>query len=197
MTIGIVGCSSGSGVTHLGIALSVFCSSKLRKRTAFIELHTRNEISQLVPDYIFQNPACMSQTHPHFSLHGIDFYPCASSNDIPFLLNLGYEYIIMDLGCQTEAIFSEFFRCDRKLVLGSLSSWKIRDYQKCLESFQQNVSLGEGFFYLVQSGIFKNISHFSRSWHITMHNVPFINNPFLISKEVFVFFETLLAIQRG
>lgn len=218
MTIGIMGCDSGTGVTHLAIALCSYCCSKQRKRAAFLELHTRNEISQLIPESelfsamnapsrIFCSPEVHCSTSPlgtshalesgqgslHFKFHGVDYYPHVSDNEIPALLNRGYDYLILDMGSLKEADLSEFLRCDRKLVLGSLAPWKIWTYEEFFRQFDKSVNLGEGFYYLAQTGTTKKIPQFSKTHHISMSGVPFIKNPFHIEKELFLFLGTLLA----
>ena len=47
LTIGILGCSRGAGVTHLALALCSYCSSKRGKSCAYLELHARREIAHL------------------------------------------------------------------------------------------------------------------------------------------------------
>lgn len=213
-----MGCDSGIGVTHLAIALCSYCCSKQRKRAAFLELHTRNEISQLIPEselFAAMNTqsraSCSAEMHSkvsllgtshapesgrdklHFKYHGVDYYPHVSGNEVPALLNQGYDYLILDMGSMKEADHSEFLRCDRKLVLGSLAPWKIWTYEEFFRQFDNSVNLGEGFYYLTQTGTAKSIPHFSKAHHISMSGVPFIKNPFRIEKELFLFLGALLA----
>lgn len=214
-----MGCDSGMGVTHLAIALCSYCCSKQRKRAALLELHTRNEISQLIPESelfaamnahsrtfhsskVHSNISLLGTTRPqesgqdylHFKFHGVDYYPHVSGNEIPALLNRGYDYLILDMGSMKEADLSEFLRCDRKLILGSLAPWKIWTYEEFFRQFDNSVNLGEGFYYLTQTGTTEDISQFSKTHHISMSGVPFIKNPFRIEKELFLFLGTLLAV---
>lgn len=130
---------------------------------------------------------------PCFKLHGVDYYPRVTGSELPVLLNQGYDYLILDIGSLREADFSEFLRCDRKLVLGSLAPWKLGTYEDFFRQFDNSPNLGEGFDYLVQTGTAKNISHFSKTHRISMAAVPFIKNPFRLEKELFLFFGSLLA----
>lgn len=192
MTIGVIGCGPGSGVTHLTIALSNYCSSRLRQNTACLELHSRNELSQLSPQPDVHTHCDRQHTHSGFRIQKVDYYPSVCSEMIPVLLNRGYGYLILDLGNIKEADHQEFLRCDKKLVLGSLSPWKKEKYQEFFHTFDKTMNLGEGFHYLVQTGTYRNILDFSRTNHIFMRNVPFINNPFHIEKELFLFLQELL-----
>lgn len=212
VTVGIIGCDGGIGVTHLGIALCSYCASKRRGRTAFIELHERTEIAQLCPKQdlsaVMAQSAAISlaadkpgtplsaahvRQYPHFRLHGVDYYPRTSGSALPSLLNQGYDYLILDLGSRTEADISEFLRCDKKLVLGSPALWKLWSYESFFQSIGNSINLGEGLCYLVQTGNLKNLTRIAKLHHIEFSNVPFIKNPFRIEKELFLFFETLLT----
>ena len=122
-----------------------------------------------------------------------DYYPAVTANEIPLLLNQGYDYLILDAGALDEGLFPEFLRCDRKFVLGSLAPWKSWEYESFFQKFTDNIHLGEGFDYLVQTGSTKESVSFSKTHRIKMQTVPFIKNPFRIEKELFPFLGALCA----
>ena len=204
-TIGIVGCCPGSGVTHLAVAISCFCSSKLRKKTAFLELHERNEISCLFSDdNPFSNENISSrggqiafcnkeQTDAVIHRGCVDYYPNVACEHVPMLLNRGYEYLILDLGSSPEAKKSEFLRCDIKLVLGSLAPWKIPYYKNFMKEYCFGDQNGPCILYFVQSGSRKTTALFSKEYHISMQSIPFIKNPFQIEKELFPFLQNVVS----
>lgn len=210
MTIGIMGCDAGVGATHLALALCSYCCSKRRKRVAYLELHARNEISQLMPEsklYSALKPLHAKQNSKnalsdstscqcYFQFHGVDYYPHVSDAMMPALLNQGYDYLILDIGNLNGADYSEFLRCDRKLVIGSVAPWKLWRYEEFFRQFDNSQNLGEGFHYLLQMGSWADDSRFLKSHHISMVPIPFIKNPFLIEKELFLFLEGLLAEPR-
>ena len=189
MTIGILGCSPGSGVTHLAIALCTYCASKQKKKCAYLELHGRNEISQLISEAKLRAPGV--QNRPRIRLCGVDYYPNVTASEVPTLLNLGYDCLILDVGALDEGLLSEFLRCDRKLILGSLAPWKSWKYEAFFQKITDDINLGEGFDYLVQTGSTKELASFSKTHHIKMQVVPFIKNPFHIEKELFPFLGAL------
>lgn len=124
--------------------------------------------------------------------HGVYYYPNIREETIPTLLNRGYDYLILDLGSIQEACTTELLRCDSKLVLGSLAPWKTENFKQFFLNFEQAQNLREGFLYLVQMGNVKTIREFSRLYHITMQNIPFIKNPFRIEKEQFTFLQDII-----
>lgn len=190
----MIGCSYGVGVTHLAIALCNYCASKQRKKCAYLELHGRNEISQLVPEAKLLSDTPQNtgiSIRPHFRIRGVDYYPAVTEHEIPALLNCGYDYLIFDIGTLDDGMFSEFLRCDRKLVLGSLAPWKSWKYESFFQKYQNNITIKEGFDYFVQTGSTKELDSFSKTHHIKMQVVPFIKNPFYIEKELFPFLGTI------
>lgn len=173
-----------------------------------MELHARNEISQVFltsNDFspkgsalkyvtIGDTAALSKHKRPFFHFRGVDYFPRVSANEIPALLNQGYHTLILDMGCLNEADFSEFFRCDYKIVLGNLAPWKTWKYEEFFRLFDNTINLGEGFDYLLQTGtLTKNLSYFSKSHHISLSEIPFIKNPFCIEKQLFAFLEERLA----
>lgn len=128
---------------------------------------------------------------PHIRLCNVDYYPAVTAEEIPPLLNRGYDFLILDAGTFNEHMLSEFLRCDRKLILGSLAPWKAWKYEACLQKLTDHINLGEGFDYLVQTGCTKEAASFSKTYHINMQAVPFIKNPFHIEKELFPFLGAL------
>lgn len=161
-----------------------------------MELHARNEISQLFPTSDSHRNADSLEDLKRVSLYGIDFYPRTGESKIPALLNRGYHYLIFDMGSFTETAFPELLRCDRKLVLGSLAPWKAGSYQDFFAYNYDTSNLMEGFYYLMQTGNAKELLQFSKTYHIPRRNIvpiPFIKNPFCIEKESFLFFQELLS----
>ena len=145
ITIGILGCHPGAGVTQLAISLGTYCASRRRLRTACLELHKRSELARLIPesalaDSIHRHALQCSKAPDaadtskaeffHFRLHGVDYYPNLAPDAVPRLLNMGYDYLILDLGSLNESAAAEFLRCDRKIVLGSLALWKAWSYEE-------------------------------------------------------------------
>lgn len=181
-------------MTHLAIALCNYCASKQKKKCAYLELHGRNEISRLVPEAkLLSSVSCGIgvQSRPHIRLCGVDYYPAVTVHEVPTLLNCGYDYLIFDVGALDEGMFSEFLRCDRKLVLGSLAPWKSWKYEAFFQKFTDDIKLREGFDYFVQTGSAKELVSFSKTHHIKMQVVPFIKDPFHIEKELFPFLGAL------
>ena len=86
-----------------------------------------------------------------FDIHGVDYYPDITPDELPELYNQGYHILLLDFGSFNECCINEFLRCDRKLVIGSLAPWNIRQYRELLESISHYTNLGEGFYCLTRT----------------------------------------------
>lgn len=134
--------------------------------------------------------------HRFFPLRGVDYYPRVAASELPSLLNQGYDCLILDSGSVAETDLSEFLRCDRKLVLGSLAPWKRWQLEDFFNRFGSAASLGEGFFTLLREGSQGDLNRFAREHHVATRAVPFIQDPLRIEKQHFAFLEELTA-RRG
>jgi hypothetical protein len=184
--IGVTGTDSGIGVTHIALALATYCASKRRLKTALLEMHRRDELASLSASDL--SSGC-------FRIHGFDCYPNSDSSDMPYLMNQGYDCMILDLGQIREADISELLRCDARYVICSLAQWKTRSLHEFPSYFDNSINIGESFRYLKQTGCSRDEISFSKEVTIPARKcrtVPFIKNPFCIEKELFLFFEELL-----
>ncbi len=185
LTIGILGCTAGAGVTHLAITLSNLCHSKLHKKTALLELHKRKNLSTIPSETTLPCRCGFMGNRTVFDIHGVDYYPDITPDELPELYNQGYHILLLDFGSFNECCINEFLRCDRKLVIGSLAPWNIRQYRELLESISHYTNLGEGFYCLTRTESPKQIRDFSRLYQISISSVPSISDPFYIKKEHF------------
>ena len=103
-----------------------------------------------------------------FDIHGVDYYPDITPDELPELYNQGYHILLLDFGSFNECCINEFLRCDRKLVIGSLAPWNIRQYRELLESISHYTNLGEGFYCLTRTESPKQIRDFSRLYQISI-----------------------------
>ena len=130
----------------------------------------------------------------HFTIYGVDYYPLVDKQEIPVLMNAGYHYLIFVFGTISTDTFDELLRCDRKLILGSLAPWKdVPLYDFCRKYPKEKQQTY--FLFLVLFGEKQDIQTFSKKCTLSQRQVlsiPFIQNPFHITKEQFTFLEKLL-----
>lgn len=113
ITIGILGCHPGAGVTQLAISLSTYCASRRDCAPLVLNFTSAANWARLIPesalaDSIHRHALQCSKAPDaadtskteffHFRLHGVDYYPNLAPDAVPRLLNMGYDYLILDLG---------------------------------------------------------------------------------------------------
>lgn len=176
------------------LSLANYCRSKYGFKTACLELHTSAAFSQLAAQDSLPIKKEASPALNHFTIYDVDYYPLVSHQKIPELMNTGYQYLILDFGVITEAAFSEFIRCSRKLVVGSLSPWKQVSTYGFFHTYDlKNIS--GSFLFLLSYSNNADIVKLSKKTGTPkkyIQKIPFLEEPFHITKEQFSFLEKLL-----
>lgn len=171
----------GCGVTHLAIALANYLHSALGKKTAIIELSGRQELRQMI----------QKEGDKGKKLLGICYYTDICVGKIPELMNSRYEAFVLDLGDDYAAAREEFLRCDRKIVIGSISPWKAPAY----EHFLKNVTASDNYESWEFLALFANLSDrkkIQKRYGLHIVGVPWIENPFYLKKEDMVFLQKIV-----
>ena len=192
--LGIAGVAPGLGTTHLCIALANFLASKKRKKTACIELSNISAFEQLIPYQTAGFSPEKESAHRYFEIYDVDYYPNAQTDELPVLLNSGYEMLVLDFGALQANLIQELARCDRKFILGSSAPWRQIDWSYFLSRYPEIKNM-EFLLYLAKYGSKPDMADLSKKLSISFEQlraVPFLSNPFRIEKEQFSFFEELL-----
>ena len=142
-------------------------------KTAYIELNTTNQISAL----------SHKTDKLSFRYKGIVFYPNTPVTSLTEILQKDYRYFIIDVGVLNTYTTTDFLRCDKSLLIGSLSKWRASQFEektKKLFQYQQqnciqlvmNLSEKESTFTI-----------FSEDWERLAF--PYIPNPFHLEPKHF------------
>lgn len=181
ISIGIIGIERGCGATHLAIALANYLQSGMGKKTAFIELSGKNELKEMI----------QKEGKGKKKLLGVSYFTDINTEKIPEIMNSKYEAFVLDLGSDYTAAREEFLRCDRKIVIGSISPWKIFAY----EHFIKNVIVAENYESWEFLVLFANLSDkkkVQKRYEMHLASVPWIENPFYLKKEDIVFLQKII-----
>ena len=139
-------------------------------KTAYIELNTTNQINSLVT----------TQGNNVFSYKGIDFFPNASVTSLIEILNLNYQYYILDIGVLSTYNLKEFLRCDKQFLVCSSRKWKLQNAKEKIDSIFKNKKALK-FVTMIMNLSEKEIHY---SIFSNLHNCvsfPFIENPFQLT----------------
>lgn len=171
----------GCGATHLAVAMANYLQSGLGRRTALIELSGKHELRDMI----------RKEGGKKQKLLGVQYYTDICVGKIPEIMNSRYEAIVLDLGADYTAAREEFLRCDRKIVTGSISPWKISAY----EHFLKNIIASENYEAWEFLVLFANLldkKKIQKRCGVHMVSIPWIENPFYLKKEDMVFLQKIV-----
>lgn len=186
--IGVVGTHIGAGSTHFSMVLSNYLSEYLGKKTAFIECNPQNELKFLETAYNIKRKDDMLDNS--FSINRVTLYKNIKEQEIGEIMGCGYDCIVMDLGINIGQKKNEFLRCDKKVVVSSLTPWKIYELETFLNRMQQKGN--RDWRYGIPFTSKKEIRYFSKEYHIPMFQIPFEPDPFALSNDTIKMFQKLI-----
>ncbi len=181
ISIGIIGIGMGCGATHLTIALANYLQSGLGKKTAVIELSGREDLKSMI----------RKEGRGKQKILDVRYFTDICVGKIPEIMNSGYEVFLLDLGGDYKAAREEFLRCDRKIVIGSISPWRSFAYEKFIENAiaSENCKLWE---FLVLSANILDKKKIQKRYGMHLLSVPWIENPFYLNKEDIMFLQKII-----
>ncbi len=181
VSIGIIGIERGCGATHLTVALANYLHSALGKKTAVIEWPERHELKKMIEKEGYQQR----------KLLGVSYYTDICVGNIPEIMNSKYEAFVLDLGADYTATREEFLRCDRKIVVGSISPWRAFAY----EHFLNNITATENYEAWEFLVLFANMldkKKLQKRYGMYLTSIPWIENPFCLKQEDMMFLHKLI-----
>lgn len=171
----------GCGVTHLSIALANYMQSVLGRKTAIIELSGQYELRDML-----QKEGGNKQ-----KLLGICYYTDICVGQIPEIMNSRYEAFVLDLGSDYQSVREEFLRCDRKIITGSISPWKVSAYEHSLKEIIATENY-ESWEFLALFANLLDKKKIQKRYGVRLISIPWIENPFYLKKEDMCFLQKIV-----
>lgn len=120
ISYGVAGLGSGVGTTHFSILLAHYLSDGLRRRCALMESGESEDILRLRQ---------MGRWEKSGSL--LHILSPAPSDALSRCREAGFAAVVMDLGRYEKAKREAFCRCDRKLMVCSVTDWQLEELADC------------------------------------------------------------------
>lgn len=182
VTVGIMGQDAGMGATHLAIALSCYLAGHLKQQTALAELGTGGAFRQLSP----------LGNEDSFQHKKVTWYPSLAPQELGWVYNQDYGYVVLDLGADSQMARQELARCHQRIIIGSLSPWRQERYYSYIERMQQEMGEIDMYTFVALFGDKIEIKHCRRTFKVPVKAVPFIADPFHVKADVYPFLHSLL-----
>lgn len=124
-------------------------------------------------------------------LLGVHYFTDIYVGKMPEIMNSGYEAFVLDLGVDYDTVREEFLRCDRKIVVGSISPWKISAYEHFLKDVIALENYGSWEFLVLFANLLDKKS-IQKRYGVHMLSVPWIGNPFCLDHKDMVFLQKII-----
>lgn len=194
--IGLAGCGRGVGTSHLAISLANYLTGVKRKKTALLEWNDHGDFERIgrFAGKEWRETDQSRNKGEVFRIMEVDYYKMADPSVLSFCLGRDYHYIILDYGEVTESSLCECARCDRKILVGSLSEWKAEAF---LEVLEQAGNRDESWRMAVVSGGEDTRREIEKLFRCRLQRLPASADAFRITREEIPCFEDLLFARRG
>lgn len=122
VTIAVMGIEASSGSTHTAILIANYLERKGNK-VALIEANSSNDFAKIANAY--DGVMGLQNDEQYFTIQEVDYYKSNYRYDVAELLELEYDYIILDLGSHNSTKYmEEFYRSHVQVVTGHGSEWR-------------------------------------------------------------------------
>ncbi|WFR57745.1 hypothetical protein QA584_01295 [Anaerocolumna sp. AGMB13025] len=189
LVIGLIGTHTGAGVTHLGILLAVYLSECLGHKTAFIECGGNNDLKHLQEHFF--HPEEEQYNQESFTLNRVTFHKNKRLQGLPEIIGDKYDCVILDLGTDLAKHKSEFLRCDKKIVIGSLAVWKTHELEKFI-NITAPIKNCEQWIYAIPFATKKTVREAEKKYKRIIQGVPYEPDPFLLTGNIIRLFQKLI-----
>ena len=174
--IGVIGASRKMGVTHICLSIANFLQSALKQEVLYIEL---SEDSQLLP--VVGEKQINFDGHMAFSYKKVTYVLACDVEEAISLIDSWKGHIVIDISDYTEKTNQVFCRCDKKIMIGSMKPWCVKDTLEKYEILKGGNLMDIIFYNLVEDTVEKR--NCKEILKCTMHVRPIIKNPFKL-KEI-------------
>lgn len=189
-TVGILGSESGVGVTHLAILLGNYLTAKCNQHTAVVELSGKSSFRNI--QRVYKSRHKPKNIGKCFELYDLAYFYEVSTADLSIIYNLGYDIIVLDFGFDYAKARVEYLKCQKKLVIGSVSDWKKLLFMQKIEMLLKETG-GEMFQYLALFGEKVECQEWKKLYHIDIRGLPFEPDPYTIHNKNFDFYEKIIS----
>ena len=182
--IGVGGTGPCVGCTHFSIMLLNDLAGFRRRKAALLEWNCSDDFEKL-------ERVCTGRNRKEkpFRILDADFYKAAGAMELAAAFERNYDDILIDFGVLTDDRISEFLRCEKQFVIGSLSEWQEEAFRRFVREHGPGKKSWE---YLAVFGSEESRKEFMRRPGVVVKRIPSSADAFSVTKECSVFFEKLI-----
>lgn len=182
ITIGLIGTKTGVGVTHMGVMLAVFLGIVKGNKVAIVERNSISSIRQAMVIRKLINSHNLKTFYKRISTY-------TAEDDLTEILSLGFDYVIMDFGCDFANNKSYFLQCRHKLIFASLTWWemqKLVDFMAVTEGIR-----GRSWEFFSYGEISSIKRYFWKNFKVMINGIPYESDPFRLTENGLEFLQNI------
>ena len=96
---------------------------------------------------------------------------------------VGYEYVIVDYGCNYNTAKDSFLMCPCKIIVGSTGWWKLHSYVAFMVNATKEKS-SDRWIYTTTNPINKHIRYLEKEFHKEIISIPYEPDPFFLKNSI-------------
>ena len=176
--IGVIGTEQAVGTTHFSCMLGVFLSMVKGYKVAVVELCSPGSIRQAGRLFKRLNISRMKK-----ALRIISLYTESDEVELSEIISMNYDYVIVDYGCNFAKYKKSYLMCPYKMVVGSLSWWRLQNYVTFVAKNSAEKSIKHWFF-MATSPVKEGIRYLNQEFKIQIEEIPYEPDPFLLKNSL-------------
>ena len=181
-----MGTQSGVGSTHLAIMTAVFLGMIKGCRVALAEANRSDCFRQA--EIIRNN---LDKYKHNKIISKISIYKQSNADEISKIVSEDFDYVVIDMGADYEVYRQLFLMCNMKLVIGSLSWWKLQGYVSFFAMTDGEASKRH-WEYLGTNVTRTGKKYLQKEFGISILEVPCEPDPFRLGVKTLDFMEDLM-----
>ena len=159
-----MGIGRGAGTTHLSVMIANYLSNGHHKKVMLAAFGSENEYAGYIFDRIKKKAA-------------FDYTFCNSEKDIIKIMAGNYDDIIIDTSTSSMIGRREFQRSQKKIIIGSMSRWKVHELHNYLEKSEKEYE-NMNFCFLSLTNERKEAIAIKKRYGVDIGMIPFEKDPF-------------------
>ena len=172
--IGVMGTEHGVGTTHFCCMLGVFFAIVRGYSVAIVEA---NETG------CFRQAGIILNTFKHKITKIISIYTQSDIGELSRIVSMGYEYVIVDYGCNYNTAMESFLMCPSKIIVGSTGWWKLHSYVAFMVIATKEKS-SDRWIFTTTNPINKHIRYLEKEFHRDIISIPYEPDPFFLKNSI-------------
>ncbi len=182
----IAGASRKAGVTHVCLCLANFVHAALGQKVIYVELADESQLLEMVG----RDMVRLEEDIIGFKYKGIIYVLTNDVNEVKKLITSQKVWCIVDIQRLDKDTFTIYDMCDKRVLLGSLQPWCVRDYHRLVNKIKENSDVNQQLFFGINIEK-KEKKTFEKNYDCEIKALPRMEDPFMLKEE---YFDTLLEM---